>query len=79
MREGQTMQAKNLSEKGEMSTDWLLKYRGGEKKKKVSAVPRTTYNIRDTGKTALSNKSLQNLYCKIFLKIFLYGQISVVC
>lgn len=77
MREGQTMQAKNLSEKGEMSTDWLLKYRG--EKKKVSAVPITTYNIRDTGKTALSNKSLQNLYCKIFLKIFLYGQISVVC
>lgn len=27
MTEGQTVQAKNLSEKEEMSTDWLLKYR----------------------------------------------------
>jgi len=27
MTEGQTTQAKNLSEKEEMSTDWHLKYR----------------------------------------------------
>lgn len=36
MTEGQTMQAKNLSEKEEMSTDWLLKYR----ENKVSAIPK---------------------------------------
>lgn len=52
------MPAKNLSEKVEMSTDWLLK----DRKKKVNAVLRTTPNIRDIGKTAFSNTSLQNLY-----------------
>lgn len=35
MTEGRTMQAKNLSEKEEMSTDWLLKHKINKKKKLV--------------------------------------------
>lgn len=61
---GQTAQAKNLSEKEEMSTDWLLKYR----KERVSTVTRTTYDRRNIGKKPSATRVYNTYIAKYFTR-----------